>query len=106
MLSISTLCITLLASTWTVDDDNPADFPDIGAAVTAATAGDERRMFDTSFSQGPVPIGILVQPDGRFAYIANTNANLVTVLDLEALAVAGRFTTGNQPDGLAWVPAP
>lgn len=67
---------------------------------------DENRLFQAGFSEGPVPIGILVEPSGRRAYIANTNANLVTVLDLESWSVAGRISTGQQPDGLGWSTTP
>lgn len=56
------------------------------------------------FSQGPVPIGILIPPDGKHAYIANTNVNRVTVIDLETLAITGRLTAGMRPDGLAYSP--
>ena len=70
--------------------------------VAEASEGDENRLFQAGFSEGPVPIGILIEPSGRRAYIANTNANLVTILDLESWSVAGRIQTGQQPDGLGW----
>ena len=56
------------------------------------------------FSQGPVPIGILIPPDGKHAYVANTNVNRVTVIDLERLAITSRLTAGMRPDGLAYSP--
>ncbi len=56
------------------------------------------------FSQGPVPIGILIPPDGKHAYIANTNVNRVTVIDLETLTITARLTAGSRPDGLAYSP--
>lgn len=63
---------------------------------------DEDRLM--SFGQSPVPIGILIPPDGKHAYIANTNADIVTVIDLEAMSIAKRLTAGKQPDGMAWSP--
>ena len=56
------------------------------------------------FSQGPVPIGILIPPDGKHAYVANTNVNRVTVIDLETLTITGRLTAGMRPDGLGYSP--
>ncbi|MEE8155848.1 MAG: cytochrome D1 domain-containing protein [Phycisphaerales bacterium] len=56
------------------------------------------------FSQGPVPIGILIPPDGKHAYVANTNVNRVTVIDLETLTITGRLTAGLRPDGLGYSP--
>jgi len=65
---------------------------------------DESTDGDGVFTSGPVPIGILIPADGRHAYIANTNADLVTVIDLETLAVTGRLKAGRTPDGMAWSP--
>ena len=55
---------------------------------------------------GGVPIGILIEPGGRRAYVANANADVVTVIDLVQRAIAGYLTTGREPDGLGWVPLP
>lgn len=53
---------------------------------------------------GPLPIGILIPPDGTHAYIANTNTGTVTVIDLEKLEIDSRFDAGPEPDGMAWSP--
>jgi YVTN family beta-propeller protein len=68
--------------------------------------GAGERLFAGTFDGSPVPVGILVQPDGRFAYVANTQADVVTVLDLGRLAIARRLVAGPEPDGMTWVPAP
>jgi len=64
----------------------------------------ETRLFSDRFGDSPVPVGILVRPDGRFAYVANTNADVVTVIDLETWTIAGRLRAGKEPDGMAWLP--
>jgi hypothetical protein len=33
--------------------------------------------------------------------VASTNADVVSVIDLEKLEVVGRLTAGNEPDGLS-----
>ena len=53
------------------------------------------------FDDSPVPIGIVVTPDGKRAFVANTTADIITVLDLEAWKVVDRFTAGKEPDGMA-----
>lgn len=53
---------------------------------------------------GPVPIGILVHPQSKYVYVANTNTDTVTVIDLETWAVAGSIAVGDEPDGLAHTP--
>jgi YVTN family beta-propeller protein len=62
------------------------------------------RLFGDQFGQSPVPVGILVLPDGRRAFVANTNADIVTVLDLESHTIMGRLTAGEEPDGLGFSP--
>jgi YVTN family beta-propeller protein len=66
-----------------------------------AVAGSEQRLFSNQFGKSPVPVGLLIAPDGKRAWVASTNADVVTALDLEALAVASRLSAGKEPDGLA-----
>lgn len=53
-------------------------------------------------ADGPLPIGILIEPSGRRAFVANTNADTVTVVDLSSWKVSGTLATGHEPDGMAW----
>jgi YVTN family beta-propeller protein len=61
-----------------------------------------RRLFGRTFGNSPVPIGIVVQPDGRRAYVANSNSDTVVVIDTSTWTIVDRFTTGREPDGLGW----
>jgi YVTN family beta-propeller protein len=65
-----------------------------------AVAGSSDRLFSTQFGKSPVPVGLLIAPDGKRAWVASTNADVVTLLDLERLAVHSRITPGKEPDGL------
>lgn len=67
------------------------------------TTGD--RLFAGAFDGSPVPVGVLVEPNGHFAFVANTQADIVTVVDLREWKIARRLKAGPQPDGMAWVPA-
>jgi YVTN family beta-propeller protein len=62
----------------------------------------DQRLFGDDFGDSPVPVGILVEPSGKRAYVANTNADVITVLDLESLEIAGRLVAGKEPDGLGF----
>jgi len=62
----------------------------------------QQRLFRDVFGQSPVPIGLLIRPDGRRAYVANTNADVITEIDLTASRVVRRLRAGREPDGLAW----
>jgi YVTN family beta-propeller protein len=64
----------------------------------------EDRYFADQFEGSPIPIGIVIPPDGKSAYVANSNADVVVVIDLESFAVTARYRTGTQPDGIGWSP--
>jgi DNA-binding beta-propeller fold protein YncE len=52
------------------------------------------------------PIGIQMSPDGTRAFIASTNANHITVVDVKKREVPGGFSPGEEPDGMAWARTP
>jgi len=64
----------------------------------------DTRLFGTQFGTSPVPIGILILPDGTRSYVANSNADIVTVIDLSTWEIADRIKTGKGPDGLGYSP--
>ncbi|HEY7112237.1 MAG TPA: beta-propeller fold lactonase family protein [Thermoanaerobaculia bacterium] len=72
----------------------------IAAAPVPENAEKTARIF-SGMTESPAPVGLLVAPDGRRAWVAATNADLVAALDLERLAVVGRLVAGREPDGLA-----
>ncbi|MBT8259577.1 MAG: beta-propeller fold lactonase family protein [Bacteroidia bacterium] len=61
------------------------------------------RLFQ-DFDDSPVPVGILIHPNNRFAFVANTNADLITVIDLDEMKITSRLTAGKEPDGLGYSP--
>jgi YVTN family beta-propeller protein len=54
---------------------------------------------------GEVPVGILMDPNGKRAFVAATAADKVIVVDLEKLEVTGTIQAGKTPDGMAWAGA-
>ena len=89
-----------------IADSSNAGF--IGAIGSEKTRSDrtarlrEQGIGDAEMARLHAPVGIQMTPDGKRAFVANTNDNLVTVIDIPARKVAGTFTTGNEPDGMAW----
>lgn len=67
-----------------------------------ATAKEGRLMGD--FGSSSVPIGIVVEPGGKRAYVAHANADQITILDLAAWKPIGALTAGKEPDGMGWSP--
>ncbi len=72
--------------------------------MRVAAADSEGRLFGGQFGSSSVPIGILIHPSGKWAYVANANADLITVLDVEAMKIVGYLATGREPDGMAFSP--
>ena len=66
--------------------------------------GYEKRLFGDRFGDSPVPVGLVVSPDGRTAWVAATQADAVVVVSTEDLLVQGLLTAGHEPDGMAWAP--
>jgi DNA-binding beta-propeller fold protein YncE len=64
-------------------------------------SGSESRLFSDRFGKSPTPVGILVSADGKRAWVASTNADVVSEIDLQKMEVVRRLTAGKEPDGLA-----
>lgn len=65
---------------------------------------DTDRLFAGAFEGSPVPVGILMHPSGTYAFVANTQADIITVIDLVKIKIVGRLVAGQEPDGLAYSP--
>ena len=66
--------------------------------MDAATRKEVKRMH-----LGKSVEGVFVAPDGARAFVAETGENQIAVVDLKTLEVTKTFTTGQEPDGMAWV---
>lgn len=64
--------------------------------------GAAKRLFGTQFGESPVPVGLVVSPDGKHAYVAATQADVVVVVDPMTLEVVDLIKAGEEPDGMAW----
>lgn len=62
----------------------------------------EGRVFGNQFGDSSVPIGIVIRPDGRRAWVAHANADTVSVIDLVSWEVTGTLAPGKEPDGMAF----
>lgn len=62
----------------------------------------EARPLVSQFGTGPVPVGILMPESLSLAFVANTNADTITVIDLNTFKIVNRLKAGHEPDGLAY----
>ena len=58
----------------------------------------ERILYHT-----PRPVGILIHPNGLYAFVANSNANKIEVIDMQTFTLVSTIETGNVPDGLSFI---
>jgi len=49
--------------------------------------------------------GVLIEPDGKRAFVSCSPDNRVVAVDLESWKVLGSIPAGRMPDGLAWAPS-
>ena len=66
--------------------------------------GFEGRLFGDRFGESPVPVGLVIEPGGKRAFVAATQADVVVVVDPETLDVIDVIEAGREPDGMAYVP--
>ena len=52
---------------------------------------------------GGFPVGVLIDPEGKQAFVAYTADSTVAVYDLRTLNVVGKIAAGKQADGMALV---
>lgn len=71
-------------------------------AMKASATDTNGKLFSDQFGASPVPIGILIEPDGSRAYVAMASADAIAVIDLAKWEVVGALTAGREPDGLGF----
>ena len=62
----------------------------------------ERRPFARLAPGSPMPVGLILSPDGQTAVVAATMADKLAVLDARTLEVRSLMSAGGEPDGLAF----
>lgn len=62
------------------------------------------KFFQSIFGLLKVPITIVVRPDQRTAYVANSFAGNISLVDLQDHTVLDTFAAGKEPDGMARSP--
>lgn len=66
-----------------------------------AVSGTESRVFAKRFGTSPAPVGVLISPDSKRAWVAATHADVIAVIDLVNFRVEDAWTVGKEPDGMA-----
>jgi YVTN family beta-propeller protein len=75
-----------------------------GYDVAILGVGSERLEVLGRVEVGPEPRGVVLDSDGRTAYVAVGVSNEVVRIDLDSRQVTGRLTVGREPRGIALTP--
>jgi YVTN family beta-propeller protein len=59
-----------------------------------------RNIIDKLLNHTPKPVGITMHPNGKYVFIANSNANKIEVIDIKKKKVVSRINVGEIPDGM------
>ena len=63
----------------------------------------KKNLFERILYHTPRPVGILMHPDGNYAFVSNSNADRVEVIDMKSFEIVSTIGTGRIPDGLTLV---
>lgn len=63
-----------------------------------------QRLFGDRFGESPVPVGLVIAPDGGRAWVAATQSDVVVAFDPHTLEVLDLIKAGREPDGMAYTP--
>jgi YVTN family beta-propeller protein len=69
-----------------------------------AVEGAEDRLFGNQSGRGPVPVSLVIDPDGERAFVAVTQADVVLVIDPSNLEILKTLRAGKTPVGMAYIP--
>ncbi len=66
----------------------------------------ESRFFGSQFGSSPVPVGLVITPDGKEAFVACGQTDQILAIDLDTWSVSREIRAGKEPDGMAFAPSP
>lgn len=63
----------------------------------------KKNLFEKVIYRTPRPVGILMHPNGKYAFVSNYAAGRVEVLDMGTFTLVSSIKAGSMPDGLAFI---
>lgn len=71
--------------------------------IKTITLHGKSTIFERLLYHTPRPVSILMHPNGLYAFVANSNANRVEVIDMKTFKIVSTIGTGKVPDALVFV---
>jgi DNA-binding beta-propeller fold protein YncE len=71
--------------------------------ITSVQIPGKENIIEKVLYNTPRPVGILMHPNGKYAFVSNYSAGRVEVLDMNSFALVSSIKVGEMPDGLALI---
>lgn len=63
----------------------------------------KKKLIEKVLFHTPRPVNILMHPNGQYAFVSNSNASKIEVIDMKTFAIVSNMETGKIPDAMAFV---
>jgi YVTN family beta-propeller protein len=71
--------------------------------ITNISIPGKKNIIEKVLYHTPRPVGILMHPNGLYAFVSNFTASRVEVIDMQNFTIVSSIKVGKMPDGLAFV---
>jgi len=71
--------------------------------ITSIRIPGKKNIFEKVIYRTPRPVGILMHPNGLYAFVSNYTAGRVDVIDMRNFTLVSSIKVGDMPDGLALI---
>lgn len=71
--------------------------------IKTITIRGKNKLLERILYHTPRPINILMHPNGLFAFVSNSNAHEIEVIDMKTLTIISTIGTGKVPDALVYI---
>lgn len=71
--------------------------------ITTITIPGKKNILEKVLYHRPRPVGILIHPNGLYAFVSNFTASKVEVIDMRTFKIVSSIKVGQMPDGLALI---
>jgi YVTN family beta-propeller protein len=63
----------------------------------------KKTFLDRLLYHTPRPVNVLMHPNGKYAFVANSNANKIEVIDMNTFTLVSTIETGKVPEGMIFI---
>jgi len=71
--------------------------------ISSISIPGKKNIIEKVLYRTPRPVGILMHPNGLYAFVSNLTASRVEVIDMRNFTLVSSIKVGNMPDGLALI---